>query len=278
MDRDLGMGGPRVELCGIVNVTADSFSDGGRYLAPEAAIAHAERLVAEGARWIDVGAESSHPQAAPVPEALQIARLGPVVRHLAAAGIPVSVDTHRPAVMQAVLDLGAGMINDITALGAPGAAALLARYPEAKVVLMFARNAGPRAEVQAQPHEGLSGELIAFFRARLGTAAAAGIAEDRLILDPGMSFFLGSTPEPSLWALKHLPALAALGRPLYVSTSRKSFIGAVLGGRPAEGRGAGTLATELWAAQHGARYVRTHDVRALADALALWQAIDGVGG
>jgi dihydropteroate synthase type 2 len=141
------------------------------------------------------------------------------------------------------------------------------------VVIMFARNRGPRAERAVQPHQGLIEEISAFFRGRLAALAAAGIAAERVILDPGMGLFLGSTPQPSLLVLRRLEALAALGRPLYVSTSRKSFIGGLLG-RPAGERQAGTLASELWAAQRGAAYVRTHDVRALAEAWRVWQAIE----
>ena len=265
-----------VQIVGILNLTSDSFSDGGRYLETGAAIAHGERLVEDGAHWLDLGAESSNPAGTRVPDEVQVARLDPVLRHFVAAGVQVSVDTHRPAVMQAVLDRGAGMINDVTALGTSGAAGVLARHPGVPVVLMYSRNAGPRAEAVPRPHRDLVPELLDFFRARLAAAGADGVDPTRVILDPGMGFFLGSNPEPSLWVLKHLGALGELGRPLYVSTSRKSFIGTVLGRPPAE-RGPGTLASELWAAQAGVAFIRTHEVRALADALAVWTAIAGVG-
>jgi dihydropteroate synthase type 2 len=262
------------EIVGIVNLTEDSFSDGGRFLDPTAAIAHGERLLGEGADWLDLGAESSNPDGQAVPPGEQIARLRPVLEHFARRGARLSVDTHHPEVMRAALDLGAGMINDITALADPEAARVLAGA-SVPVVIMFSRSGGARAGRTVQPHLGLIEEMIAFFQRRLGALHDLGVRGERLILDPGMGFFLGSNPEPSLFVLKHLAALAPLGRPLYVSTSRKSFIGAVLGRPPGE-RGWGTVASELWALARGAAYVRTHDVRALADAWRLWRAIDGM--
>jgi dihydropteroate synthase type 2 len=259
------------QIVGIVNLTEDSFSDGGRYLDPAAAIAHGERLLADGAAWLDLGPQSSNPEGQGVPVAAQIERLRPVLQHFAAGGARVSVDTHQPEVIRAALDLGAAMINDITALADPAAVAALAAA-QVPVVLMFSRSQGARAGRAVTPHQGLIEEITTFFQQRLTALPAAGIARDRLILDPGMGFFLGSNPEPSLFVLRHLEALAALGRPLYLSTSRKSFIGHLTSRAPAE-RLAGTLATELWALAHGAAYVRTHDVRALADAWTLWQAI-----
>lgn len=264
-----------VQIVGIVNLTSDSFSDGGRYLETGAAIAHGERLVGGGAHWLDLGPESSNPAGARVPDEVQLARLRPVLRHFVGAGVKVSVDTHRPAVMAAALDDGASMINDITAVADPQAAAVLARYPQAQVVLMFARNARARAEAVPRPYRDLLPEVLAFFRTRLAALADLGIDPGRTLLDPGMGFFLGSNAEPSLWMLRHLGSLGVLGRPLYVSTSRKSFVGALVARPPLE-RGAGTLASELWAAQAGASFIRTHDARALADALAVWTAIAGV--
>jgi dihydropteroate synthase type 2 len=206
-----------------------------------------------------------------VPAEVELARLQPVLDHFVRQGARVSVDTHKPAVMRAVLDAGAGMINDITALADPEAARVLAGA-SVPVVLMFARNRGARAERAVQPHDRLIEELTGFFTTRIDALAALGIARERLILDPGMGFFLGSTPAPSLFVLRHLAALAALGRPLYVSTSRKSFIGNLVG-RPPAARLPGTLASELWALDQGAAYVRTHDVRALGEAWTVWRAI-----
>jgi dihydropteroate synthase len=259
-------------VVGILNLTDDSFSDGGRFLEPAAAVAQGERLLADGADWLDVGAESSNPRGQGVPAEVELARLRPVLEHFARAGARLSVDTHKPEVMRAALDLGAGMINDITGLADPASVAVLAAA-SVPVVVMYSRNRGPRADLAAHSRVGLIDEIAGFFRERLQSLAAAGIARERILLDPGMGFFLGSTPEPSLEVLRHLPVLATLG-PLYVSTSRKSFIGAVLGGRPPGERQSGTLATELWALTHGASFVRTHDVRALNDAWKMWSAIE----
>jgi dihydropteroate synthase type 2 len=267
----------RAALVGIVNLTGDSFSDGGRFLDPRAAIEHGERLLAEGADWLDLGAESSNPAGQGVPVATQIERLRPVLQHFVAHGAQVAIDTHRPEVMRAALDLGAGMINDITALADPAAVALLAdvRVPRVPIVIMHARNPGARAQVMPGAGGAIVAEVIDFFRARVAALAAAGIAPDRLILDPGMGFFLGSNPEPSLAIMKGLAALVAapaLQRPIYVSCSRKSFIGH-LTGQPPQGRGPGTLAAELWALASGVSYLRTHDVRAIAEARRVWLAI-----
>ncbi len=263
------------QLVGIVNLTEDSFSDGGRTLEPAAAIAHGERLLAEGAHWLDLGAESSNPDGKAVPAEQEIARLAPVLRHFKRAGARVSVDTHKAAVMRAVLAEGADMINDITALESPDSVQALAGHA-IPVVLMFSRSRGARADRTTRPHHGLIEEIQDFFRARLAELERQGIDRGRVLIDPGMGFFLGANPEPSLWVLKHLGALAALGCPLYVSASRKSFIGHIAGGKPPAERGPGTLAAELWALQAGAAFVRTHDVGALADAWALWRAIRDV--
>ncbi|WP_218082833.1 dihydropteroate synthase [Anthocerotibacter panamensis] len=263
------------ELVGIVNITADSFSDGGKFLSTEAAIAQGEKLLSEGADWLDLGAESSNPDGQRVDSATEIARLAPVVQHFKKLGAQVAVDTHKAAVMRAVLDLGADLINDITALVDPQAARVLVDYPTVPVVLMFARNRAPRAEKQVQPYHDLIPEIQTFFTQRLAALTAQGLARERFILDPGMGFFLGSNPEPSLWVLKHLGALHHLGQPLYVSTSRKSFIGTILGKPPGE-RAIGTLVSEIWALNQGVAYIRTHEISALAQARQLWMAIEQV--
>ncbi len=274
-----------MHIVGILNVTRDSFSDGGRYLDPDAAVAHGLELSSAGAAIIDVGAESTHPDADDVPDDEQIRRLTPVVRQLKAEGVTVSIDTHRPAVMAAMLELGADWINDVTALADPEAVAVL-RASDARIVLMHAmrtpRNNGggspARAEAIDTDPDAIVPRIEQFFRQRLESLADAGIDPSRVVLDPGMGFFLGRDPAVSLRVLRALPKLRELGRPLWVSTSRKSFIGQVLGTsdepRPTDRRAAGTLATELWAASHGAEYIRTHDVAALADAWRLWQAIE----
>jgi dihydropteroate synthase len=276
-----------VHILGVLNVTRDSFSDGGRYLAVDAAVAHARALVAAGAAFVDIGAESTHPDAEDVPADVEIARLVPVIRTLRADGVRISVDAYKPAVLHAVLPLGVDIINDVTALRDPEAVAVL-RDSAARVILMHstAENARPaRADVSP---DAIWPRILDFFRRRIDALTTAGLACERLILDPGMGFFLGRDPRVSLTVLRQLPRLAELGLPLCVSTSRKSFIGHLLGPagtepgryasvqepRPVDERGAGTLATELWAARLGVDYIRTHDVRALRDALCLWNALE----
>lgn len=268
----------RVQILGILNITRDSFSDGGRYLAPDHALAHARQLVADGADIIDIGAESTHPDAEDVPAAEEIARLTPVIAALRTDGVCVSVDTHKPAVMRAVLDLGVELINDVTALREPDAVDAV-RGSSARIILMHSTASVARAERAGADPGTIVEHMVAFFEQRIAVLEAAGLRRERLVLDPGMGFFLGRDPALSLVVLRSLPQLAALGLPLCVSTSRKSFIGAVLGvatvPRPVEQRSAGTLATELWAALHGVQYVRTHDVRALRDVLRMWEALQG---
>ncbi len=264
-----------VQIVGILNVTDDSFSDGGRFLDVEQAIAHGERLIADGADWLDVGGESSNPFGKKVSDDVEIERLTPVIRHFKKSGIRISVDTHKPSVMNAALDLGADMINDISALQTPGSVDVLIGHPKAAVVLMYSRNTGTRAETTQRPYRNLTAEIIDFFQRRLEMVEQAGLPRDRVLIDPGMGFFLGGNPEPSLWVLRHLQELKILGRPIFLSTSRKSFIGTVLDKGTSE-RGIGTLATELWAIQQGAAFIRTHDVAPLAQAYRMWRAISDI--
>ncbi len=264
-----------VALVGIVNITEDSFSDGGRFLNLPAAIAQGEKLLAQGADWLDLGAESSNPEGQKVSAEEEIRRLTPVIRHFKAQGAKLAVDTYKAPVMQVVLDLGVDQINDITALRSPEATKILATT-DVPVVIMFARNSGPRAQKKIQPYHDLIPEITAFFQERLTSLATQGIPRERVILDPGMGFFLGSNPEPSLWVLKHLRLLHGLGQPLYLCTSRKSFIGHVLD-QPIAERGIGTLLTEFWAIQQGVHYLRTHDIAPLIQARKLWQALEGIG-
>lgn len=268
-----------MQVLGILNVTRDSFSDGGRFLAPGDALAHALQLVADGADIIDVGAESTHPDAEDVSADEEIRRLTPIVRALTANGIHVSVDTHKQAVTCAMLRLGVDIINDVTALRDPEAVAAVRETP-ARVILMHSVADSARAQRTDADPTTIVQRIVTFFEARLAELQSAGIARERLILDPGMGFFLGRDPAVSLAVLQNLEYLTKLGRPLCVSTSRKSFIGALLGTlespRPVDQRGAGTLMTELWAVEHGVEYVRTHDVKALRDALRLRQALTGV--
>ncbi len=266
-----------MQILGILNVTRDSFSDGGRFLAADLAIAHARVLRAGGADLIDVGAEATHPEAEDVPAEDEVARLRPVICALRAHGMRVSVDTHKPAVMRAVLELGVEIINDVTGLRDLEAVAVLRDSP-ARIIVMHSTSAGARAQPLDIPPDAIVAQIVDFFRRRLDELERARIERERLILDPGMGFFLSRDPEVSLEVLRHLPQLAELGAPLCLSVSRKSFIGGALetvdNPRPVDRRWAGTLATELWAVRHGVEYVRTHDVRALRDAWRLWQALE----
>lgn len=272
-----GPPGVIVQILGIVNLTRDSFSDGGRFIEPAAAFEHARRLRADGADIVDLGAESTHPEAERVSADEEIERLSPVVSALKRDGALVSVDTYKPPVMRAVLALGADLINDVRGLREPGAIDAL-RAADCRIILMHSTAAGPRAErVDISPLE-IVDRVRAFFEERIATLTKAGIARERLILDPGMGLFLGRDPLVSLTMLRDLHCLRTFKLPICLSTSRKSFIGAVLADagvpRPVEQRAAGTLATELWAAAQGVEYIRTHDARALGDAWRLWRAID----
>ncbi|MCB9887149.1 MAG: dihydropteroate synthase [Planctomycetes bacterium] len=266
-----------VGIFGIVNVTRDSFSDGGRFLATDRALAHAEALLQAGADVLDLGAESTHPDAEDVPAAVEIERLEPLVRTLVARGAIVSIDTCKAAVMAHLAALGATFWNDVNGLRDPEALATAAALPTTvRFVVMFSRAAGGRAERGTDDGDptGTFAAIGAFFAERIAACEAAGIDRRRLVLDPGMGFFLGPTPAPSLHVLRHLDELRTFGLPLLVSVSRKSFLGA-LSGAALEHRGPPTLAAELCAARRGADYLRTHDVAALRAALAVQDAIEG---
>ena len=272
--------GPMVWTFGIVNVTRDSFSDGGRFLRPEAALEHARQLLADGADVLDLGAESTHPDAEDVPADEELRRLRPVAEKLLERGATVSIDTCKPVVMRAMTALGVHWLNDVSGFRTPQAMEAAAAAPASvRFVVMFSRSQGPRAQRPdtAGPDADAAsvlGELRLFFAERLRTFAAAGIARERLVFDPGMGFFLGRTAAPSLEVLKHLSELRAFDVPLLVSVSRKSFLGEVTG-RPVAERGPASLAAELWALRNGASFVRTHDVAALRAAWAVEQAIAG---
>lgn len=258
---------------GIVNVTRDSFSDGGRFLRPEAALEHADRLLADGADVLDLGAESTHPDAEDVSAEEELRRLQPVVEKLLERGATVSIDTCKPAVMRAMTALGVHWLNDVSGFRTASAMeAAAATPPRVRFVVMFSRSQGPRADRPDADAARVLGEMQAFFAERLRSFAAAGIARERLVFDPGMGFFLGHNAAPSLRVLKHLSELRAFDVPLLVSVSRKSFLGEVTG-KPTAERGPASLAAELWALRNGASFVRTHDVAALRAAWAVEQAI-----
>jgi len=263
-------------ILGILNVTRDSFSDGGRHLDPESAVARGLALVEEGADVVDVGAESTRPEAEQVPAEEEIRRLEPVVSALVAAGVKVSVDTWKPAVMRRAAELGAAFVNDVRGLREDGAVEAV-RDTGVRVILMHSTSAEARASRAAAPAGDVVEHVARFFEERLAELEAAGIDRARVVLDPGMGLFLAEDPGPSLRVLARLHDLRQPGTELLVSTSRKSFIGAVLG-RALAGRGPGTLATEIHAAAAGADWIRTHDVRALADALRMTEAIRAAGG
>jgi dihydropteroate synthase len=259
------------ELMGVVNVTPDSFSDGGLYLDPEAAIAHGRELAETGAEILDVGGESTRPGADPVDEEEELRRVVPVIRGLSGSPSRFSVDTSKAAVAAAALDAGAEIVNDVTALrGDPEMAALCAERG-ATVVLMHML--GEPRTMQDDPHyEDVVTDVKEFLAARLEAAVAAGIAEERVWLDPGIGF--GKTGAHNMELLRRLGELRELGRPLVVGTSRKSFIGKV-DGSPADQRLGGTIASSVLAAAEGADVLRVHDVAEMHQALAVATAILG---
>jgi dihydropteroate synthase len=262
----IDLGRPRV--MGIVNVTPDSFSDGGRYASSAAAMAHCETLLGEGADLLDIGGESTRPGAATPDLQEERARVLPVVRHAVTLGIPVSVDTSRPEVMREALELGADIVNDVRALQRPGALAAVAAFPAAGICLMHMR--GEPGSMQAAPDYGdVVAEVRDFLAGRALAAQAAGVARERIVLDPGIGF--GKTPEHNLTLLARQHELLALGWPLLAGWSRKSTLGAITG-RPVAERLAASIAAALAAVQRGAAIVRVHDVAATVDALKVWRA------
>lgn len=256
-------------VMGVVNITPDSFSDGGRFFDPAAAIAHAQQLMEEGADLIDLGAESSRPGAAAlVSVEEELRRLLPVLRGL--RDLPLSVDTVKPEVMRVALAEGAAMINDINALRAPGALAAVAAG-DAAICLMHMQ--GTPGTMQLAPRYGdVVAEVKAFLQERVESAAVAGIAPERIVIDPGFGF--GKTLEHNLELLRRLREFAALGVPVLAGWSRKSSLGTITG-KPAGERLAASIAAALIAAQNGAAILRVHDVAATRDALAVLAAVEG---
>jgi len=254
-------------LMGVVNITPDSFSDGGKFLDPQAAVEHGRRLIEEGADILDIGGESSRPGALAVSDQEELARVLPVLKAL--KDVPVSVDTRRPAVMRAVLEVGASMINDIEALTAPGALDAVADS-DCAVCLMHKK--GDPATMQQDPrYDDVVGEVKTFLAARIAACEIAGIERDRITIDPGFGF--GKSAAHNFSLLKRLAELAALGVPVVAGWSRKSTLGAITG-RPVTERLAASVAAALLAVQHGATILRVHDVRETRDALAVLQALE----
>ena len=256
-------------LMGVVNVTPDSFSDGGLYLDPERAIGHGRELAADGADVLDIGGESTRPGAAEVSAEEEAARVVPVIEGLAGDGHAVSIDTSKLAVAEAALDAGATWVNDITALrAAPEIAALVAERG-AELVLMHMQGS-PRTMQDAPTYDDVVDDVKAFLAKRVAFAVGAGVAEERIWLDPGFGF--GKTVEHNLELLRRLGELTELGRPLVVGTSRKSFIGRI-GGAEVDQRLGGTIATCAIALANGATMLRVHDVREVGEALLVAEAI-----
>ncbi|GAB3243356.1 dihydropteroate synthase [Chitinimonas naiadis] len=256
-------------VMGILNITPDSFSDGGRYQGLDAALAHARRLVDDGADILDIGGESTRPGAATVAEDEEIARVVPVIVALRDWQVPLSVDTRKPAVMRAAIAAGVDLVNDIAALEAPGALAALADS-QAAVCLMHKQ--GEPQSMQAEPQYGdVVAEVIAYLCERRDLALAAGIGSERIVLDPGFGF--GKTLAHNLALFQALDRQCTLGSPLLVGVSRKSMLGAVLDGRPPLERDAASVAAALLAVQSGAAIVRVHAVRDTVDALKVLQVL-----
>jgi len=255
-------------VMGILNVTPDSFYDGGR-VDRDAALAHARQMIADGARIIDVGGESTRPGAEAVDEQEELCRVAPIVEVLAREGACVSVDTMKPAVMRAALDAGAAMVNDVRALQAPGAIEVAAAS-DAAVCLMHMQ--GEPATMQRAPaYADVVAEVRGFLARRAQACLDAGIAADRIVIDPGFGF--GKTVAHNLALLRGLGKIAGLRYPVLVGVSRKGMLGAITG-RDVGDRLAGSVAAALAAAVRGARILRVHDVAATVDALAVWNAVD----
>jgi dihydropteroate synthase len=256
----------RFTLMGIVNVTPDSFSDAGLYLDPDAAVEHGVELAAEGAAILDVGGESTRPGAEPVSAEEEVARVVPVVERLVAKGLRVSIDTTKLEVARAALDAGATVVNDVAAFRfAPELAGLVAERG-ADCVLMHMLGE-PRTMQRDPRYDDVVSEVRAYLEERLAFAVGEGVPEQNVWLDPGIGF--GKTVEHNLELLRRLDEIVAIGRPVVIGTSRKSFLGKLTGGRTESERLPGTIATNVLAMERGATVFRVHDVAPMLDALSV---------
>jgi dihydropteroate synthase len=257
---------PVPAVMGVLNVTPDSFSDGGQFIAPEAALERARAMIADGVDIIDIGAESTRPYkgAQPVTAADELARLKPVLAELVALGVPVSIDSMKAEIVAFALDQGAAIVNDVWGLQRDPAMAPLVAARRVPVIVMHNRDS-------VDPAIDIMQDITAFFRRTLDIAAKAGIASDDIVLDPGIGF--GKTPEQSMTALARLNELSVLGLPVLVGASRKRFIAKVSPSEPDQRLG-GSIAAHIIAAQHGARIIRTHDVAETLQALRVATAIE----
>jgi len=259
-------------VMGVLNITPDSFADGGVFLDLNDATDRVRQMLVEGADIVDIGGESTRPGAAPTPEASELERVIPLLQNIRLAcdarGVPISVDTRKPVVMRAAIAAGASMINDINALRAPGAIEALSEG-SAAVCLMHMQGE-PATMQQSASYDDVVADVAAFLAERASACVAAGIDRARIVLDPGFGF--GKTVEHNLTLLRRLSEIAALGYPLLAGLSRKSTIG-MLTGRDVDDRMAGSVAAALAAVARGAAVVRVHDVRETADALKVWRAV-----
>lgn len=261
---------PRPSVMGVLNVTPDSFSDGGQFVDPADAVAHGLRLVAEGAAVVDVGAESTRPGAEPVSVEEELARVEPVLAAL--RGVPVSIDTAKAEVARRALELGAELVNDVTALRGDPALAEVVAGGGAFLCLMHMQGE-PRTMQVAPKYDDVVGDVLAFLEERLAFAVECGVHEQRICLDPGIGF--GKTPDQNLELLRRLDELLVLGRPVLVGVSRKSTLGRVTGDPTATtGSVAASLAAAVAAFARGASIVRAHDVRETVEALAVAAAVE----
>jgi dihydropteroate synthase len=255
-------------VMGVINVTPDSFSDGGLYLDPAAAIAHGLALADEGAAILDVGGESTRPRSEPVPAAEELRRVLPVIEGLVAAGVgaQISVDTSKAAVAAAAVAVGATMVNDVTGFRADAEMASVVAASQADCVLMHMLGTPRTMQDDPRYDDDVVSEITAFLEERIAFAVSAGVAEERILVDPGIGF--GKTAAHNLELINRIGELATLGRPVVIGTSRKSFLGR-LTGRVTDDRLAGTIATNVLAYERGARVFRVHDVAPVHDALAV---------
>ena len=261
------------QVMGIVNVTPDSFSDGGRYGSTAAALRHCEQLLKEGADILDIGGESTRPGSPAVPLDEELSRVVPLVREAVTLGVPISVDTYKPEVMRAVLDLGADIVNDIWALRQPGAAAAVAAHPQCGVCLMHMHR-DPQTMQQAPMDGDVVPQVLSFLELRAHNLLALGVEKTRILLDAGIGF--GKTVEQNFALLARHSELLAAGYPLLAGWSRKSSLGAVTG-LEVDQRMVPSVAAAVLAVERGASVVRVHDVRETVAALAVWSAMQRSG-
>ncbi len=255
-------------VMGVVNVTPDSFSDGGLYLGVKQAVAHARRLVEEGADILDIGGESTRPGSAPVALDEERQRVLPVLEALSGCGVPLSVDTRKPEFMLEAIAAGAAMVNDVTALTAPAALEAVAKTPVA--VCLMHMQGDPRTMQESPSYQDVVREVRDYLAQRVAAAEQAGIARDRIVVDPGFGF--GKTVEHNLELLRSLAEFRSLGVALMAGLSRKAMLGRLTGREPRD-RVHASVAAALLAVQNGAQIVRVHDVAATRDALAVWTAV-----